>query len=237
MQRLALFDIDCTLIDAHGAGGRAIFAAIEDVYGVDRRARRLHLPRPHRPGHHPRPGRAAGACRPRTAGGGRRGVPAALRRAAARTRSREGHIEVLPGVRELVTALAADRRVVARPADRATSRPAPPSSSRRRASPASSRSPPTARTRRGGRTCRRSPSRRAEELTGARFAGKEVAVIGDTPADVGLRRGARRQVDRRGDRHARGRRARGGRRRLRLRRLLATGAPPTRPSWPRSGPA
>ncbi len=34
MQRLALFDIDCTLIDAHGAGGRAIFAAIEETYGV-----------------------------------------------------------------------------------------------------------------------------------------------------------------------------------------------------------
>ena len=34
MQRLALFDIDCTLIDAHGAGGRAIFAAIEETLGV-----------------------------------------------------------------------------------------------------------------------------------------------------------------------------------------------------------
>jgi len=34
MHRLVLFDIDCTLIDARGAGGRAIFAAILDVFGV-----------------------------------------------------------------------------------------------------------------------------------------------------------------------------------------------------------
>jgi phosphoglycolate phosphatase len=34
MHRLVLFDIDCTLVDARGAGGRAIFAAILDVYGV-----------------------------------------------------------------------------------------------------------------------------------------------------------------------------------------------------------
>ena len=33
--RLVLFDIDCTLIDAHGAGGRAIMRAILDVYGVE----------------------------------------------------------------------------------------------------------------------------------------------------------------------------------------------------------
>ena len=33
--RLVLFDIDCTLIDAHGAGGRAILRAIKDVYGVE----------------------------------------------------------------------------------------------------------------------------------------------------------------------------------------------------------
>ena len=35
MERLALFDIDCTLIDGHGAGGRAIMRAIKDVYGVE----------------------------------------------------------------------------------------------------------------------------------------------------------------------------------------------------------
>ena len=34
MHRLILFDIDCTLVDAHGAGGRAIFRAIKDVYGL-----------------------------------------------------------------------------------------------------------------------------------------------------------------------------------------------------------
>jgi len=35
VDRLALFDIDCTLIDGHGAGGRAIMRAIKDVYGVE----------------------------------------------------------------------------------------------------------------------------------------------------------------------------------------------------------
>ena len=34
LRRLVLFDVDCTLIDAHGAGGRAIFRAIDDIYGV-----------------------------------------------------------------------------------------------------------------------------------------------------------------------------------------------------------
>ena len=31
MDRLVLFDIDMTLINSHGAGGRAIFAAIEET--------------------------------------------------------------------------------------------------------------------------------------------------------------------------------------------------------------
>ena len=34
MHRLVLFDIDSTLIDARGAGGRALLPAIADVYGV-----------------------------------------------------------------------------------------------------------------------------------------------------------------------------------------------------------
>ena len=33
--RLVLFDIDCTLVDAHGAGGRAILRSLKDVYGVE----------------------------------------------------------------------------------------------------------------------------------------------------------------------------------------------------------
>ncbi len=35
MERLVLFDIDCTLIDAHGAGGRAIVGAVREIYGVE----------------------------------------------------------------------------------------------------------------------------------------------------------------------------------------------------------
>jgi len=34
MDRLVLFDIDCTLIDAGGAGGRSLMVAIREVYGV-----------------------------------------------------------------------------------------------------------------------------------------------------------------------------------------------------------
>jgi len=34
MRRLVLFDIDSTLIDARGAGGRALLAAVADAYGV-----------------------------------------------------------------------------------------------------------------------------------------------------------------------------------------------------------
>ena len=60
MDRLVLFDVDCTLVDAHGAGGRAMFRAIDEVLRRARRARRLQLSRAHRPRHHRRPGNALG---------------------------------------------------------------------------------------------------------------------------------------------------------------------------------
>lgn len=181
MQRLALFDIDCTLIDAHGAGGRAIFAAIEETYGV------------------------RGALDGYTFHGRtdpsivrdlalRWGVPApavdarveeCLRRYVTHLREEvaAGNVEVLPGVRELVTALAADRRVVlglltGNVREGASVKLSPTGvgglfklgaygsdSSNRPDLPAVA-------------------VRRAETLTGRRFAGKEIAVIGDTPADV-----------------------------------------------------
>jgi phosphoglycolate phosphatase-like HAD superfamily hydrolase len=35
MERLVLFDIDCTLIDGHGAGKRAVLRALREVYGLE----------------------------------------------------------------------------------------------------------------------------------------------------------------------------------------------------------
>ncbi len=182
MQRLVLFDIDCTLIDAHGAGGRAIFAAIGDTFGVTGRldgytfhgrtdpaivhdlATRWGVP----------PERVAA------------GLGECLRRYVARLRDEVAgdRVEVLPGVRELVTALAADRRVVlglltGNVAEGAAVKLAPTGvaslfkvgaygsdSSRRPDLPAIA-------------------VRRAERLTGRRFTGKGIVVVGDTPADIG----------------------------------------------------
>ena len=181
MERLALFDIDCTLIDAHGAGGRAIFAATEETYGVRGALDGYSF--------HGRTDPAivrdlaaqwgVGPARAEA------GVDDCLRRYVAHLREEvaEGHIEVLPGVRELVTALAADRRVVlglltGNVAEGAAVKLEPTGvsclfkfgaygsdSARRPDLPAVA-------------------VRRAEEVVGRRFAGKEIAVIGDTPADI-----------------------------------------------------
>ena len=181
MQRLALFDIDCTLIDAHGAGGRAIFAAIESTYGVTG-------------------GLDGYAFHGRTDPGiirdlaGRWGVPAAeleegveeclrLYVELLEDEVREGHIEVLPGVRELVTALAADRRVLLGLLTGNV------------AAGAAVKLAPTGvaglfKVAAYGSDSAWRPDlpavavRRAETLSGVRFAGKQVAVIGDTPSDV-----------------------------------------------------
>jgi phosphoglycolate phosphatase-like HAD superfamily hydrolase len=181
MQRLALFDIDCTLIDAHGAGGRAIFAAIEEVYGVTGALDGYTF--------HGRTDPAIvrdlatrWGIRPEQA---EAGVDECLRHYVARLRDEvaEGHMEVLPGVRELVTALAADRRVVlglltGNVAEGAGTKLAPTGVARLFKIGAY-----------GSDSAWRPdlPAvavRRAEELTGRRYTGKEIAVIGDTPADI-----------------------------------------------------
>jgi phosphoglycolate phosphatase len=181
MQRLALFDIDCTLIDAHGAGGRAIFAAIAATYGVTgaldgytfhgRTDPAIVRDLATRWGVEPE--RAAA------------GVEECLRDYVTRLRVEvaEGHIEVLPGVRELVTALAADRRVVlglltGNVAEGAAVKLAPTGVARLFKIGAY------------GSDSGRRPDlpavavRRAEEVTGRRFTGKEIVVLGDTPADI-----------------------------------------------------
>jgi len=181
MHRLALFDIDCTLIDAHGAGGRAIVLAIGEVYEVGG----------------PLDGYSYhGRTDPQIVRdlAARWGAPAhrieelvqpCLERYVELLRGEiaEGFIEVLPGVKALLTALATDRRVVlglltGNVADGARAKLAPTGlaglfkvvafgsdSGIRAELPAVA-------------------VERARALTGQRFSGKQIAVIGDTPADI-----------------------------------------------------
>jgi len=181
MQRLVLFDIDCTLIDAHGAGGRAIHAALERVYGV------------------------SGELDGYTFHG--RTDPAIIRDLATRwgapadvVQARQDEClevyvgllaeeiagvrtDTLPGVPELVEALAAEPGVVlglltGNIAEGAAIKLAPTGIGDRFVVGAY------------GSDSGLRPElpavavRRAEELTGRRFAGKEIVIIGDTPADV-----------------------------------------------------
>jgi phosphoglycolate phosphatase len=110
VHRLALFDIDCTLIDAHGAGGRAILAAIAVTYGVTGSLEGYTF--------HGRtdPGIITDLA-------ARWGAPANEVRARLdvclstyadllEEEVAKGTVEVLAGVKELVTALAADERVL-----------------------------------------------------------------------------------------------------------------------------
>jgi phosphoglycolate phosphatase-like HAD superfamily hydrolase len=181
MERLVLFDIDCTLIDAHGAGGRAIHTALERVYGV------------------------SGGLDGYTFHG--RTDPAIIRDLATRwgapageieerleeclevylgilaAEVAEGQTETLPGVEELVAALAAEPGVVlglltGNIAAGAALKLAPTGLGERFALGAY------------GSDSGLRPElpavavRRAEELTGRRFRGKEIVILGDTPADV-----------------------------------------------------
>ena len=176
--RLILFDIDCTLVDAHGAGGRAILRAIKDVYGVEGELGDYSF--------HGRtdPGIIADLAALWGADGSG-DVDACIARYLELLRGEidRGEVETLPGIRELVTALAADRRALVglltgNVAEGARLKLEPTgllslfkvgaygSDSALRADlPAVAVA-------------------RAEALTGRRFAGKDVVVIGDSPADV-----------------------------------------------------
>ena len=209
MERLALFDIDCTLIDAHGAGGRAIMRAVKEVYGVEGELGDYSFHGRTDPGivrdladlwgaGDPEAivGRYEGETQPQVVHdlAARLGTPddvidALVDQCVARyveliaDEVAKVDIEVLPGVKELVTALAADRRVLVglltgNVAEGARIKLAPTglyslfqvaaygSDSALRADlPAVAVA-------------------RAEKLTGRRFAGKEIVVIGDTPADI-----------------------------------------------------
>lgn len=218
VDRLVLFDIDCTLIDAHGAGGRAILRAIKDVYGVVGElgdytfhgrtdpgiirdlADLWGANEPGEPSERGEPGevisRYENETQPQVVRdlAERLGTPPAAADALVRdciSRYLEllkaeiaaVAVETLPGVRELVTALAADRRALiglltgnVKEGARLKLTPtglfplfkvgAYGSDSAFRAE-----LPPVA-------------VARAEALNGRRYAGKDVVVIGDTPADI-----------------------------------------------------
>ena len=185
--RLILFDIDCTLVDAHGAGGRAILRAIKDVYGVEGELGDYSFHGRTDPGiirdlaelwgagdRVMRPGRDVDQ------------VVTTLHREVRRAPARRDHpveVETLPGIHDLVVALSADRRALVglltgnvEEGARLKLEPtgllslfkvgAYGSDSALRAE-----LPPVA-------------VLRAEDLTGRRYVGKDVVVIGDTPADV-----------------------------------------------------
>jgi phosphoglycolate phosphatase-like HAD superfamily hydrolase len=176
--RLVLFDIDCTLVDAHGAGGRAILRAIKDVYGVEGEL-----------GDYSFHGRTdPGIIRDLAELWGADGtgdVEACIARYVELLRKEIDRVEVetLPGIHELVVALAADRRALiglltGNVLEGARLKLEPTgllplfkvgaygSDSALRADlPAVAVA-------------------RAEALGASRYAGKDVVVIGDTPADV-----------------------------------------------------
>ena len=210
MQRLALFDIDCTLIDAHGAGGRAILRAINDVYGVEGELGDYSFHGRTDPGIVRDLADLWGAGDPDAAGGFMAGEtqPQAVRELAGRLGTpdevidagltacleryvellagevAEGHVEVLPGIRELVTALAADERVLVglvtgqRGGGRAHQARAHRPLSAVRGRRLRLRLRPTVP------TCRRSPSSRAERLRNGASKARRSSSSATRPADI-----------------------------------------------------
>ena len=180
-RRLVLFDVDCTMVDAHGAGGRAMFRAMADVYGVRGELDGYSF--------HGRTDPAIivdlatrwGAPEPAV----RDGLPACLERyvVCLREELRAGDVEVLPGVHELITTLAGDPRVLlgvlTGNVDGGLDQKLAPTGLL-----------PLFEVRATGSDSALRPElaalavERAARLTGHRYEGKEVVVIGDTPADI-----------------------------------------------------
>jgi phosphoglycolate phosphatase len=207
--RLVLFDIDCTLIDAHGAGGRAIMRAILDVYGVEGELGDYSFHGRTDPGiirdladlwgaGDPEAviGRYEGETQPQVVHdlAERLGAPAdhidgLVDACIARYvellagELAAGEVETLPGIKELVTALAADRRALVGLLTGNVEEGA-----RLKLEP-TGLYPLFKVGAYGSDSALRAdlPAvavARAEALTGRRYAGKDVVVIGDTPADV-----------------------------------------------------
>jgi len=183
--RLILFDIDCTLIDARGAGGRAILRAIKDVYGVEGELGDYSFHGRTDPGIIGDLASLWGACEPGAAADADGLVDACIALYVELLREEIARVEVetLPGIRELVTALVSDRRALVglltgnvEEGARLKLEPtgllplfkvgAYGSDSGLRADlPAVAVA-------------------RAEARDGRRYAGKDVVVIGDSPADI-----------------------------------------------------
>ena len=178
--RLVLFDIDCTLIDSHGAGGRAILRAIKDVYEVEGELGDYSF--------HGRTDPGIISDLATLWGDGEPGddlVDVCIARYVELLHDEidGGEVETLPGIRELVTALAADRRALVglltgNVLEGARLKLEPTGlyslfkvgaygsdSALRAELPAVAVA-------------------RAEALDGRSYAGKDIVVIGDTPADV-----------------------------------------------------
>ena len=188
MERLVLFDIDCTLINSHGAGSRAVLRALRDVYRVEGDL-----------GDYSFHGRTdPGIVRELVALWGAASHHAEQPEAVdERLEACLAHyvellrveiaagpvVEVLPGVRELITALAADRRTVLGLLTGNVEMGA-------RLKLSSTGLLPLFKVAAYGSDSEARPElpavavQRAEVLTGRRFTGKEVVVIGDTPADI-----------------------------------------------------
>ena len=187
MERLVLFDIECTLIDGHGAGKRAVLRALREVYGAEgdlgdytfhgrtdpgivRDLAALWTATEHRDGDGPAIEEQLETCLAR--------YVELLREELA-----DGSVEVLPGVRQLVTALAADRRAVLGLLTGNVEAGA-------RLKLASTGLLPLFKVAAYGSDSRARPElpavavRRAEALTSRRFTGKAIVIIGDTPADI-----------------------------------------------------
>ncbi len=207
--RLVLFDIDCTLVDAHGAGGRAILRAIKDVYGVEGELGDYSFHGRTDPGiigdlaalwGAGEPDSAAGAfageTQPRVvhdlaerlgvhAGPIDRLVDVCIARYVELLRQEidGGEVETLPGIRELVTALAADRRALVGLLTGNVLEGA-----RLKLEPTGLYSLFKVGAYGSDSALRADlpgvAVARAETLSGRRYAGKDVVIIGDTPADV-----------------------------------------------------
>jgi phosphoglycolate phosphatase-like HAD superfamily hydrolase len=180
-RRLVLFDVDCTMVDTHGAGGRAMFRAMADVYGVRGELDGYSF--------HGRTDPAIivdlatrwGAPEPLV----REGLTACLERyvACLRDELHASDVTVLPGVRELVVALSRQPQVLlgvlTGNVDGGLEQKLAPTGLL-----------PLLAVRATGSDSALRPElatiavERATRLTGQRYVGKEIVVIGDTPADI-----------------------------------------------------
>lgn len=187
MERLVLFDIDCTLINGHGVGKRAVLRALREVYGLQGELGDYSF--------HGRTdpvivrdlvelwSRAAGLELGPQAFDGQ--LEACLARYVELLREElaQTSVEVLPGVRELVPALAADRRALLGLLTGNVAEGA-------RLKLSGTGLLPHFEVAAYGSDSGVRPElpavalRRAEALTGQRFRGKEIVIIGDTPADI-----------------------------------------------------